>query len=434
MNLSQLTDLLFSNLGCNTIYAKELSANDNSKNQVYLGGDYTTIQMLPFGEIDTDDSDSAGSKRPRFKVKLDFSWIDDKGNDYPAPGAQLILYPDYPEVRFSGFLRGSGWAPSELMSGRNPGRILFLGVNNKEGKIYGYVCASNSLLRNELVERKDIERNGLYYEIRPITKDSKDVLLEALLHISEKGWIDSKRLNSKGEVVPCNAPQCGGYTLEAELGIIPNSRSEPDYEGWELKQFATGKSGVSGNEVITLITPEPDGGIYKDNGFLNFMSHYGYPDKSGKPDRINFGGVHYVGESPKISNLKLVLEGYENGQITNVNGYLGLIDKNDNLAASWSYASFLAHWNRKHAKTAYVPSEKRNDPELQYRYYYDTIMLGVGSRFNMLLECFKNKFAYYDPGLKIENFSSKPISKKRNQFRIKVKHLNHLYETFEVIK
>jgi hypothetical protein len=35
----------------------------------------------------------------------------------------------------------------------------------------------------------------------------------------------------------CEAPNCGGYTLEAELGITPNGYSEPDFLGWEVKQF-----------------------------------------------------------------------------------------------------------------------------------------------------------------------------------------------------
>lgn len=43
--------------------------------------------------------------------------------------------------------------------------------------------------------------------------------------------IDSKRLNANGDFVACEASQCGGYTLEAELGIIPNGKAEPDYLG-----------------------------------------------------------------------------------------------------------------------------------------------------------------------------------------------------------
>jgi len=38
--------------------------------------------------------------------------------------------------------------------------------------------------------------------------------------------------------VGCEAFQCGGYTLEAELGIIPNGKAEPDYLGYEVKQYS----------------------------------------------------------------------------------------------------------------------------------------------------------------------------------------------------
>ena len=58
----------------------------------------------------------------------------------------------------------------------------------------------------------------------------------ALALIATKGWIDSKRLDRDGRILPCNAPNCGGLTLEAELGIRPNSVSGPDFLGWEVKQ------------------------------------------------------------------------------------------------------------------------------------------------------------------------------------------------------
>ena len=53
--------------------------------------------------------------------------------------------------------------------------------------------------------------------------------------IHELGWIESKRLNSDGKAISYRAPNGGGYTLEAELGIVPNGVSEPDYLGWEVK-------------------------------------------------------------------------------------------------------------------------------------------------------------------------------------------------------
>jgi hypothetical protein len=40
---------------------------------------------------------------------------------------------------------------------------------------------------------------------------------------------------------------------------------------------------------------------------------------------------------------------------------------------------------------------------------------------------------YYDPGIKMENVSTKPKIKKRSQFRIKSEHLPKLYKVNEVV-
>jgi hypothetical protein len=112
MNLERLKSL-YSDNGCLKIYVKRLAPNDNSKNQVYLGGSFDILNILPISEISTDSS--GDWERERFKAKLKFSWIAEDGNLYSAPNSQLILYPKYPEVRFSGFLLGCENPPSDLM-------------------------------------------------------------------------------------------------------------------------------------------------------------------------------------------------------------------------------------------------------------------------------------------------------------------------------
>src|SRR5690349_13324016 len=132
---------LYANNGCNKIYVKRLSPNDNSKNQVYLAGSFDILNIFPISEITTD---SAGDwKKERFKATIKFSWISEDGNTSSAPKSQLILYPKYPEVRFSGFLAKCDNAPSELMATRMEGRILFLGVS-QNGRILGFVASQNS--------------------------------------------------------------------------------------------------------------------------------------------------------------------------------------------------------------------------------------------------------------------------------------------------
>lgn len=65
MNLQNLKKL-FADNGCQKIYLKNLSPNDNSKNQVYLGGSFEILNILPIAEIKTEE---AGDwNRERFKA------------------------------------------------------------------------------------------------------------------------------------------------------------------------------------------------------------------------------------------------------------------------------------------------------------------------------------------------------------------------------
>jgi len=81
--------------GAVRFYAKRLAPNDNSKNQVYLGGGFGALNIIPHGEIEDDGSTLAGSVRDRAKAKVNFFWLDEQGLAQ-APDAQLILYPKYP--------------------------------------------------------------------------------------------------------------------------------------------------------------------------------------------------------------------------------------------------------------------------------------------------------------------------------------------------
>jgi hypothetical protein len=99
---------------------------------------------------------------------------------------------------------------------------------------------------------------------------------------------------------PCLAPQCGG------------SVAEPDFFGWEVKQHAAANfSRPDSGAAITLMTPEPTGGFYKEKGVEAFVRTFGYPDKNDKPDRLNFGGIHRAGERQASTGLTMQLVGYD---------------------------------------------------------------------------------------------------------------------------
>lgn len=418
---------------CQKIYAKTLSPNDNSKNQVYLGGSFDILNIFPISEIIADSS--GDWKRDRFKAIVNFSWLQDDGSLYPAPKAQLILYPKYPEVRFSGFLARCQKAPSDLMTIRQAGRILFLSSTD-QGKIIGHVTAHNSDLANEFNDLSNQEELGVF-KIITVSKqvaNNKSELLKELLRIHELGWIDSKRLDKNGITLPCDATNCGGYTLEAELGITPNGYSAPDYLGWEIKQFGVKKFHLINSIPITLMTPEPTGGIYKELGVESFIRTYGYIDKN-REDRMNFNGVHKVGVKQSKTSLTLKLIGFdeESGKIRNTDGTIALIDSENKIAASWSFSSLLQHWNKKHNQACYIPSLSLTKPERKYM-YGENILLGIGTDFQLFLNEMSKKGIYYDPGIKMESASSKPKIKRRSQFRIKSGNLKSLYKENEIVK
>jgi len=431
MNLQNLKSLFIDN-GCTKIYIKKLSPNDNSKNQVYFGGSFEILNILPISEIKNEE---AGDwNKERFKASINFAWIAEDGNLFPAPNTQLILYPKYPEVRFSGFLARCQNPPSALMTKRLADRLLFFSVA-KNGTILGYVAGPNSEIANEFANQQNVTKHGVFEVIElPQVANNKADLINELLRIHQLGWIKSKRLDRLGNILACEAPNCGGYTLEAELGITPNGYSEPDYLGWEVKQFGVSNFARVNSAIITLMTPEPTDGIYKTDGAEAFLRQYGYADRTGREDRINFGGVHKIGIRHPLTNLEMQLIGFdaESGKIRNTNGRISLVDIKGNETASWSFSSMLLHWNRKHNQACYVPSLSETAYERQYK-YGNKIILGTGTDFQLFLGQMANGNIYYDPGIKMENASGKPKIKKRNQFRIKAQNLTNVYKINEVL-
>ncbi|WP_417820980.1 MvaI/BcnI family restriction endonuclease [Terasakiella sp.] len=417
-----------------TLVYKRLAPNDNSKNQIYLGGNYSALQLLPFGKVYTDES-RKDSKRDRFKADLPFLWMDDIGNLYPVPSAQLILYPKYPEVRMSGFLKGAEKAPRRYLRTREEGRVMFLGITC-DRRIIGHVIGPENPLIRELqtFDAVDTVFNTIYRD--QAGENTKRELLDRLREIHEMGWVNSCKLNSSGDRVPYKAPNGGGYTLEALLGVIPNGDNEPDFLGWEIKQHKTRLDKPLSGGAITLMTPEPTGGVYKVSGVVQFIRQFGYPDKSGKPDRMNFGGIHKFGERQPGTGLTLELAGYDplNGKIMDINGGITLLSDDGTEAAIWHFSSLLEKWNRKHAQAAYVPSDKRvSDQGVQYMYGH-AVALGTGTDFSKFLSAMARQSIYYDPGIKVENISTSPKAKKRSQFRIRPPLIPDLYESMEVVE
>ena len=423
----------FADAGAEILYVKVLAPNDNSKNQVYLAGSLSLLNMLPISGITTSDQNSNGEIR--YKAALELSWLLENGHEEQARSSQLILYPQYPEVRLSGFLKGCKSAPNAVMTVRDPGRLLFLGVT-RDRRILASAFGAES---EESIQVRDLglgSDSGVLVElpvVRPV--DSEVEVRRALAGVHKRDWIDSKRLNSNGRVLECNAPQCVGYTLEAELGVQPNSLAEPDYLGWELKAYTVPDYSAPGVKVVTLMTPEPDSGLYSEQGPEQFVRAYGYADAKGRVGRANFSSTHRHGAFNAKTGLTLLLEGYDGKahRMVDPDGGIILLDQDKIVAAKWSFRKLLEHWNKKHSKAVFVPAEKHREPPLRYR-YGALVGLGTGADFNRVLSAIADGQLYYDPGLKLTGIgSSSPRVKRRNQFRMKSTALSRLYETFRQV-
>ncbi len=416
-------------LGAVRVVAKPLSENDNTKQQIYLGGNFESLNVIPFGEVASDST----PKTPNMKAALSLCWISDAGIAVPAPHSKLILYPQYPEVRLSGFLRGCEAAPNEYLrpiaknerrfDNAADGRVLLFGVT-QTGTLLGYLATSDSRVAAEFRRRQEagkFEHVGVLWQCRlgdRSAADSKAALLARLTEISHDGWHWSRRIRD-GDPVPYLAPNGGGYTLEALFGIAPNGSSLPDFEGWEIK--------ACGSDRVTLMTPEPNGGYYGVNGAEAFLRKYG---RFVPPDSLYFTGIHKVGETCAKSGQVLKLRGYAAGDTTfDALGQVELVDPLDEVSAAWTFAKLLEHWGRKHALAVYVRCESRPGPPREY-FYGGEAIIGEGTTFLRFLSAMGTKTVYYDPAPKLENQSTalKRIH-ARSQFRIRVSQLASLYES-----
>lgn len=429
LTLDQLRGMMAAQ-GVRQLLVKELAPNDNSKNQPYLGGSLEAANILPItGEVRAEVTEKGNQS---LKAAVPLFWLQPDGSAAPAPHAQIILYPQYPEVRLSGFLKGAVNAPSELMNSRLPGRLLFLGLTG-DGRIIAWASGPECALAKAYRGLWGLETRGVFRVLsvdKAEARTTRQRLLDELRRIHQLGWIDSKALRADGTLVECNAPQCVGYTLEAELGVPRNGRSEPDFLGWEVKASeVTAFDRPPPSKAITLMTPEPTGGLYREEGVEAFIRRYGYPDKLGREDRLNFGGVFRAGNRHAGTGLTLTLNGYDHaaGKVTAATGSIALVDDAGSIAAEWSFAQLMAIWNRKHAQAVYVPAMARHEPVRQYS-YGSPVRLAEGTDFTRLITAVAAGSVYYDPGIKLEGASTaKPEYKRRSQFRVKSSDLPGLY-------
>jgi hypothetical protein len=467
LHLQEVEQILES-FGCDAAFVKGLAPNDNSKNQIYVGADLTQLSELPSGEIEEVVGTSRKPGNPGrliYRAPVALRWATSQGV-LPAPEAKVIYYPQYPEVRLSGFLRGAIGGPNSLLDpdrrGREPGRALILGRRGPTGELIGVLLpaeapANQELSRIELTPYaaflRWVPEKGSW--VRPLNStpagrvltvasriqppdrvpivssgapvQARAQLLRELCRVHRSEWIPSCKL-TQGGPVPYSGQNGGGLTLEAQLGILPNGSAEPDFLGWEVKQHTVGSFAQPRSATITLMTPEPDGGVYFEDGVKTFVERWGY-FRDGVTNRKDFGGVHRVGEVQQRTRLQLLLEGYDPAVGKPApKGRLVLRDSTGVEAAVWTFAKLLTHWKNKHSSAVYVPSEKRAGPDGDEYRFGMTVTLGEGTSFPLLLDALAAGVVKYDPGIHIDlRPDGSWSSKKRNQLRISSRQLGLLY-------
>ena len=412
-------------LGCEYAYFKILGPNNNSKQQVYLAGDLRDLNWLPHGEV----TQAVGSSRkprsggPILHVAIDLFWLTADGPER-APHAQLIAYPQYPEVRLSGLLRDSPGAPSELLRidqrGKEPGRVLLLAPWGTKGVIAALVGPETEAAAH--VRRLAAGSNDLIG--RWALSDSREEptlesLLGDLADVVAQGWIQGERMRPDRVVVPYNARNAGGYTLEARLGIPSNADPAADVNGvGELKQVGR----ASGR--LTLMDLPPVKGAFCDLVPLEFFKRFGRETKHGR--RMDFTFARSRGHRFE----------YRHGDPEEGVSDAFVLSTGDAVIGEWPLAHVASHWTRKHRRTVVVQSEMARDKSgFRLFRYLPTVWIHEGARLGRLMEATEAGHLRIDPGCRIERRSDDGWgdAKTRFGFRIATKHLGGLYERSEKV-
>lgn len=441
---------LLSDAGAESIWVKRLGVNNNSKQQIYFGTDPSDLSFLPLGmpTYTPAKSKKKGAGAPVIQIPVPWDWVTLDGV-YEAPQAKLCYYPQYPEIRFSGFLQRCKKGPSELMSidkrGKEAGRCLFLGPVKPKGDIpahvVGLVVGADSPAAQYVAEMPTF-RGGRLCALEYSTNEEAGefgTLEKALQGIVGRKLV-TRRLTSDGELImPYTAPNGAGLTLEAMLGVGENAIPGPDFDIWELKVVKQRALSKRYSHKITLFTPQPDCGWVTEHALTDFVLRYGHVterDDDGNPVCYYFtmSDIAKTGDAASSARLTMGLEGFTSARRFDANGMIGLRDRQTgSLIAGWSFMKLLDHWQRKHNRAAYVPYVLNKDEDVDVVEFGPLVTLGISTSFGQFLQAFHDDKIVYDPGDKITLKDGKWKPHARSQFRMNLKDIDAIYETVKQV-
>lgn len=408
-SLQELT-AAFSHFGCVKILVKVLARNqDNEKNQIYLGKSLSLSSYLP-GKVRLRLPSSSKTKRlsrpgaPIVALEMDFAWLWPNESPSQAPRASIIEYSQYPEVRLSGFLKGTFHGPDALRRERQDeygGRALVLGVASE--RIFGAVVTENmdpiafkqacALPRWELEPLLQSLDLGLQQEG---AVGDKGMLLHELRGLARQVH-RPQVLRKSGQAVEYikGGRQAGGWTLEALLGVPMNSKSEPDKFGFEVKAV--------GGSRVSLITTEPDFGYRAEEGVAAYLQKFGRPAKTGL-GKLVFSGIHKCGQVNLDSGAHLTIENwdFERGEPNGL-GQPNIVlvhNKTDEVISGWSFEKIGESWSKKHAGAVYVETKqvRSKTGEVEGYSFGPSSLFGLGTSALRLVTAIGRGDVFLDPG------------------------------------
>lgn len=425
-SLDEIAALLSSH-GVNEALIKLLSKNHNDKNQVYSGRDFAPLYPMFDVDFSMRGASSSGKKSGKTKGKSipeavfqNFVWLDAKGREVAARGVKMIIYAQYPETRLSGFSTVENTMPESMsvefskLHAEKP-RFLVMGRRGSGQVVAVMIVDPLQQFIDEVAALPAATGSRVWKHLRlRVTAPQR---LVAMLAGAAGKRLPGCRLDAGGNTLPFNGTQVCGYTLEHQLGIVPNSDKNGDFEGIELKTHTQSK--------VTLFTPEPDMGLYAAD-FSRFMTSYGYPDSEG---HFRLTGIHRVDHRCDKSGLTLKVVNHDRADLLAASAdkdvHLGLLDDGGYLAAGWSLERMLNCWNSKHNEAVYIPATKTacEDPALLdegYRHiiaFSEEVMWCRETSAEKLFEALYNGTLFLDPAPKYCPENPR-LNKRRSQWRV----------------
>jgi hypothetical protein len=418
---------------------------DNEKNQIYLSTDDTLLSLLP-GEVKFRSGSESTRKRNsvpgagKQELKLHFSWLSPDGGEFLAPSAKIIYYLQYPELRFSGFLKGCLNSPRALRRdfqeeyGR---RAVVIGVRGDQ--TVGIVITDDDGPRL-IDELSSLPRFGFGGTLKNLMLERSRILdpnpvVEELRKVSGI-WHDACFLPpGESEPLPRRARQGAGWTLEALLGIPMNSSSGPDHSGFELKSFqASGK--------VSVITSEPDFGWRREHGLKEYLEGFGRPSRFDER-KLVFNGEHIAWKVNLQTGSKLVIEHWDSIRNapdgTGIPSVLLVHEASETVLAGWDFTTLASRWSKKHMGCIYLEYERAPDHGLAERYRFGpTAYIGQCTSINRLLKALASGVVYLDPG---DSLSASGELHSRMQWRSRgvrgrslLEGLATLYDNFTTVE